>query len=176
MLLSRHEGMSDDQRRCEMRGLPLAIQNQLAKTVDSWKVQDLPNLSEAARVRWKAEQPAECPGIALGRFGGDKGLSYAVLLVRRGQAAAGFRLLSFAPRDLETPFEMAVVEESADGTARNLFIRRVPIVKFFDAKSRKRFRVSGDDGILLVDAGESEYETDVYFWTAEGYKYQPVDY
>ena len=53
---------------------------------------------------------------------------------------------------------------------------RVPISKFFDGKSKDKFQVQADEAILFVDAGEGEYETDVFFLAKGGYKHEPVDY
>ena len=58
----------------------------------------------------------------------------------------------------------------------NFFIYRVQIGKFFDEQSRRKFKVQTDECVLLVDAAENEYETDVYFWANGAYQHQPVDY
>jgi hypothetical protein len=135
------------------------------------------NLSATARERWNGDKPLGCPGIAIGRFENAKLPSYAVLLVPQVHATAGYKLLVFGPKGGESSsFEMRTVEQSNDGGAGNFFIRGVRIPKFFDEPSRKKFQVQANEGILFIDAAETEYESDVYFWTNSGYQHQPVDY
>jgi hypothetical protein len=71
---------------------------------------------------------------------------------------------------------MTIAEQSDRGSAANFFIHRVNINKFFDQSSKRKFGVAASDGILLADAGENEYETDVYFWANGRYQHQPIDY
>jgi hypothetical protein len=161
---------------CKMGTLPPDVQGHLRGEFGSWKIQVPTNLSTRARERWKSEKPLECPGIAVGRFEKDKTPSYAVLLVPQSHSGAGYKLLVFTPQTGQSPYEMRVVEQSSDSGAANLFIHRVPISKFFDEESRKKFQAQTSDGILFADAAEKEYETDIYFWANGSYQHQPVDY
>ena len=78
---------------------------------------------------------------------------------------------------VESPsYEMKAVEQSGDSGAANFFIHKVPISKFFNEQSRRKFHVRTSEGILLVDSAEKEYEADVYFWANGGYRHEPVDY
>ena len=60
--------------------------------------------------------------------------------------------------------------------AANYFLRGMPIGKFFDEASKKRFRAHTADVILLFDSAEEEYEVDVYYWSEGRYRHDPVDY
>ena len=71
---------------------------------------------------------------------------------------------------------MKTVEQSGDSHPVGLFIRSVPIAKFFGEQSKRKFHVQTNEAILLVDAGENEYETDVYFWVTDHYQHETVDY
>jgi len=73
-------------------------------------------------------------------------------------------------------FDEKILEQSDEGIGRNLFVKRVPIDKFFDKPSQLKFNVASKDGILLVDAGEKEYEADIYYWSNGKYRHDPVDY
>jgi hypothetical protein len=66
--------------------------------------------------------------------------------------------------------------DSGESGASNFFILTVPMSRFFDNESRKKFRPYTSEGILLVDAAEQEYEVDVYFWANGTYQHQPIDY
>jgi hypothetical protein len=46
----------------------------------------------------------------------------------------------------------------------------------FDEQSRRKFQVQANEGILLVDSAENEYEADVYFGANGRYQHEPVDY
>jgi hypothetical protein len=161
---------------CKMGTLPPDVQSRIKGEFGSWKVQEPTDLSTRARERWKSEKPLECPGIAVGRFENDKTPSYAVLLVPQSHSDAGYKLLVFTPQTGQPSYEMRVVEQSSDSGAANFFIHRVPISKFLDEQSRKKFQARTSDGILFADAAEKEYETDIYFWANGSYQHQPVDY
>ncbi len=161
---------------CKLGSLPADIQNRLKWEFGSWKIQEPSNLSARARERWESEKPLQCPGIAAGLFENAKKPSYAVLLVPNGHTGAGYKFLVFSSKAGQPSHETRVVEQSDGSGAANFFIRRVRISKFFDEHSKKKFQVQTSEGILLVDAAENEYETDVYFWTNGSYQHQPVDY
>jgi hypothetical protein len=46
--------------------------------------------------------------------------------------------------------------------AADVFIRRIRISRFFDEQSKQRFPVQASEGVLCVDAGDSEYDVDAY--------------
>src|SRR5215475_8207736 len=68
---------------CSPDFLPTAIKRRLNSEYNSWKIQDVLNLSASARRSWeyrKYGKPSGCPGIATGTFENDSE-AYAVLLV-----------------------------------------------------------------------------------------------
>jgi len=161
---------------CKMETLPSEIQTRLKQEFASWKMQESTDLSPSARERWKAEKPLGCPGVAVGAFRGSPTPSYAVLLVRTDHPDVGYRFLIFDRQAGKSSFGSKVIEKSDDSGASNFFVRKTRISKFFDLASRRKFQVQANDGVLLADAGEKEYEVEVYFWTSDGYQHQPVDY
>ena len=162
---------------CTSGSLPQQIQNRLTDEFRSWKIQQSADLSPRARGRWESEKPLQCPGIAAGQFEATNMKSYAVLLVPEHSPDAGYKFLVFSPKVGAKPsFEMKALEQWDGGGAANFFIRSVPIHKFFNQASRRKFQVQTTDGILLFDSAENEYETDVYFWANSGYQHEPIDY
>lgn len=161
--------------RCEEGTLPQAVRSRLKQEFATWKIQTPAALSPSARKRWEAEKPAHCPGIAVGRFDNAKALSYAILLVSRGDIDKGYRFLVFSPKDGQRSYEMRVVD-SGESDGSHFFTCAVRMSKFFNKESRKKFQAYTSDGILLLDAAEQEYEVDVYFWANGNYQHQPVDY
>jgi hypothetical protein len=111
----------------------------------------------------------------VGRFENATTPSYAVLLVPKRHAWAGYKFLVFGPEGGQPPYEMRLVDSGTTGDG-NFFVRSAGISKFFDEQSRRKFKVQTDECVLLVDAAENEYETDVYFWANGAYQHQPVDY
>ena len=81
----------------------------------------------------------------------------------------------FTPVRDKVSYNMTVLDEATDD-ASDVFIHREQVAKFFDQKSIAKFRVDADELILFADAGEKNYETDVYFWGNGGFQHQPIDY
>jgi hypothetical protein len=165
-----------DTALCASILLPTYIQETLTKDFKSWKIKDSSQFNKLTRERWQAELPHACPGIAIGKFENAKLDSYAILLVPREHQDGGYKLLAFTPSVGKVPYEIRTIEHSSDVDASQYFVHRVPISQFFDKTSRTKFRVLTNECILFVYSGENEYETDVYFWTKDGYRHEPVDY
>lgn len=173
---SRLAANSTDASTCNLGSLPSDIQTRLKSDFSSWKIQQLADLSQRARDRWKSEMPPECPGIAVGYFESAKTLSYAILLVPAGHSDMGYRLVVLSQKAGQRAYETRVVDKLDQNGAANYFIRTTPISKFFDEPSRNKFQAHTVDGILLVDSAENEYGVEVYFWSAGGYRHEPIDY
>ena len=161
---------------CKPESLPSEIQNRLKEEYGSWKIQGPADLSQRAHERWESEKPLECPGIAVGHFESAKTPSYAVLLVPKGHADAGYRFLVFSQKAGQPTYETRLADKLDQNGASNYFIHRTPISKFFDGPSRKKFQAHTVDGILLADSAENEYGVEVYFWSGGHYRHEPIDY
>jgi hypothetical protein len=84
--------------------------------------------------------------------------------------------LVFTPNGSESPDRFKTVEQSDKIGASNFFIHRIQIIKVFSTAWVKKLRANTPDGILLVDTGGSEYETDVYLWTGDKYRNEWIDH
>lgn len=168
--------VSQETSVCKLGAVPSGIQNVLKEKFGLWKVQEATNLSSHARQTWESKKPLECPGIAVGQFEGSKMPSYAVLLVPVDHPDGGYRFLAFSRKTGQASYEMAVVEQSDDRGASNYFILKIPVSKFFNEESKRKFHVQATEGILMVDSADNEYEADVYFWANGRYQHEPVDY
>src|SRR6185437_12087268 len=146
---------------CKPESLPSEIQNRLKEESRSWKIQKPADLSERARGAWEPEKPLTCPGIAVGHFESAKSLSYAVLLVPTGHSDEGYRFLVFSQKLDQPGYEVRVLDKLDEKGAANYYIQSMPISKFFDVASRKKFQAHTIDGILLSDSGENEYGVEV---------------
>jgi hypothetical protein len=158
-----------------MGSLPSDIQNRLKSDFGSWKIQEPESLSDHARKTWAGKKPPACPGKAVGLFQNAKAPSYAVLLVPVDHPDAGYRFLVFSRKTGHSSYEATVVEQSDDRGASNYFIRKVPISRFFNEESKRKFQVQATEAILMVDSAEQEYEADIYFWSKGRYRQEPVD-
>jgi hypothetical protein len=163
-------------RGCTLTVLPAEMQRHIQTNYSSWRLQDVSNLSPNAKERWQSEKPLGCPGIAVGQFEKMNQKSYAVLLVPANKPDTGYRLLVFTPDGSESPKHFKAVEQSDKIGASNFFVHGIQISKVFSTEWVKKLRPNTPDGILFVDAGESEYETDVYFWTGDKYRHEPIDH
>ncbi|SRR6266404_40765 len=160
---------------CKVGSLPSDIQSHLKGNFGTWKVQEAKTVSEHARKTWEGKKPTACPGIAVGLFQNVKAPSYAVLLVPVDHPDAGYRFLVFSRKTGQSSYEATVVEQSDENGASNYFIRKVPISKFFNEESKRKFEIQVTDAILMVDSAEQEYEADIYFWSKGRFQQQPVD-
>jgi hypothetical protein len=160
---------------CQVHALPSFVQNYLLQHEGTWRIQESKDLGPRTRERWKAEKPSQCPGIASGLFDNTKELSYAILLVPVGRDIPGYKLIVFNSEGSKHSYFVRVVDESKDANSTAFFIHTIRIGAFFDPQSKKKFNVQAQEGILLIDAGNREYEADVYFWTAGSYHCQPID-
>jgi hypothetical protein len=165
---------NQDRFPCTSEALPAAIQSQLKTDFASWKVQETKDLSSSARKRWESMKVRNCPGIAMGEFE-TANRAYAVLLVPVDHPDAAYRFVVFSGEEGQ-PFHKLVVEEWNGAGAANYFIRKVQIASFFSDAWKRKLHVASKEGILLADAGTTEYETDVYYWADQAYHHEPVDY
>lgn len=163
------------QNSCEQNPLPSQIKARLNSDFGPWKVQAPENLSKRAHATWADRKPTSCPGIAVGLFQAGTTASYAVLLVPADNPDARYRFLVFSQKPGQRSYEMSVVEKSDDRGASNFFIHKVRARDFFDEASAKRFQLQANELILMVDSGEQEYETDIYFWSNGRFRHEPVD-
>jgi hypothetical protein len=138
-----------------------------------WSVQNSGALSSTARDRWQAAKPPRCPGIAIGQFANPKNAAFAVLLVGSGQSKGEAMLLVCARDDVG--YHENVLERFSSG-ASNYFVRSAQVRQFFDAAAVRKFGVASTDSIVLFDAGKDDYGVEVYFWTGDGFRHEPVDY
>ncbi len=161
---------------CQLDSLPSPIRHRLRQEYGSWRVQEAANLSQRGHERWESEKPLRCPGIAVGSFESAQTPSYALLLVPTVNADAGYRFVVFSQRPGQSDYEATLLDKLDEAGAANYFVRGIPIGKFFDQASKKRFNAHGSDIILLFDSAEKEYEVDVYYWSEGHYRHNPVDY
>lgn len=161
---------------CQWGSLPSSIHAYLLQHYGTWGIQRPENLGSRARERWEAEKPIECPGIASGLFENNEQPSYALLLVPARRGDRGYRLLVFSSEDDKTSYAVRIVDHSEDADGSAFFIHTIRIGRFFDSKSRRKFQAQARQGILLIDAGQNEYEADVYYFTGLKYQMQWIDY
>jgi len=166
----------DTANLCDLKRLPADIQNRLRTDFDSWKVQASDNLSHQASLTWAGEKTLACPGFAAGFFRSAKQLSYVVLLVPSDHPDSAYRFVVFNPGVENAAYEELIVEKSGEYGASNFYIQKVPVSKFFDGVSKKKFKVQTADAILMVDSAKNEYGAVIYFWTSNGFRREPVDY
>jgi hypothetical protein len=176
LAFGQQSASKQESRLCQLDSLPKAIQLRLKQEYGSWRIQEAPNLSQRARERWESEKPLRCPGIAVGSFESAQTPSYAFLLVPTVNADAGYRFVVFSQRPGQSNYEPTLLDKLDEAGGANYFVRGTPIGKFFDQASKKRFNAHTSDVILLFDSAEKEYEVDVYYWSENHYRHDPVDY
>lgn len=155
--------------------VPEEIRHILKEQFTGWMIQTPEKLSATTRERWESEKQLQCPGLARGLFNDARVPAYAALLIPTDHPDAGFKFLIFSRGAKPSSFDVTVIDQSSVG-GEDVFIRTTPVRKFFDAKSREKFQAFAKEAVLFVNAGESEYETDIYFFANGAYRHEPVDY
>jgi hypothetical protein len=171
----RVQASRGERRPCNVSQLPSEIQTRISTDFRAWEVQSTENLNHAARLRWEGEQSSGCPGIAKGSFKDSTQTSYAVVLVRSDRRDSAYKLVVFSHQKGSSAYEESIVEKSDRGGS-DFFIRQVPVAKFFNETSKKKFHVHATEAILMIDSAENEYEADIYFWSDGCFHQEPVDY
>ena len=170
-----HAGATEIAGHCDLTALPAEIQSALPRDFSGWKVQQSSNLGKTARNSWSARKPGACPGVAVGQFEGGPTTSYALLLVPANSGERGYILAVYGRESGAEAFSAKLIEKSSDADGTSFFIRSEPVDKPFSEASRKKYRMSARDAIALIDAGENEYEVEVYFWANGRFESTPVD-
>jgi hypothetical protein len=162
---------------CKPEILPLDIRNQISTRFPSWRIQEPSDLNPLARGIWKDSAPSgDCPGIAVGQFDGGASSSYAVFLVSTNHPKTGKRFLIFRSTSGQPSHELKLVERDETAEAGNFFVRTIQLAEFFNPQWVQKLGARAKEGILFLDAGEQEYEADVYYWAQGRYRHEPVDY
>jgi len=86
-----------------------------------------------------------------------------------------YKLLVFTPSASQPRDAVTVVDQGSRGGAADFFVHVVPINRFFSPEWVRRLHVKTGEGFLFVDAGESEYEADVYYWADGQYQHEAID-
>lgn len=166
---------SDELPSCKTTSLPADVQIHLSQQFASWRLKQSADLSSNAHGRWMAEKPLQCPGLATVKLQNANLPSYAALLVPESHSQKGYEVLVFTRKANDNTYDFEIVE-SGDSGGDDIFIHATRLKSFFDERSRKRFHAYSSEGLLIFDAGEKEYEVDIYFWSDGSYKHQSVDY
>jgi|SRR5215467_9265143 len=161
---------------CKLDALPSGIQLQLKQKFGFWKIQEPETLSESAQKTWGGVHKPDCPGIAVGLFQDPNTPVYAILLVPAEHPNDGYTFLVFSRKSGLSSYELTVVEKSSGPGASNCFLSAVPISRFFDEKSQKKFQEQASQAILMVYSSDQEYESNIYFWADGRYREEPVDF
>lgn len=160
---------------CGASALPSEIQVALARDFSDWRIQQASNLTDMAHGRWAGDKQTACAGLAVGRFTGMDTTDYALLLVPAHAGDPGYELVVYKRATQQAGYAKTVVEKSGHAKARNYFIRSVPASEWIDGVMIKSPRVQSADGIEVIDCGEDEYQTDVYFWSNGKFTHEAID-
>ncbi len=117
----------------------------------------------------------DCPGVAVGSFESNDTTSYALVLVPIGNPDSAYRFVVFTPGSSASANEFRVVEQWDKAGASNYFVHKIRISRAFSSEWVRKLHAKARDGILFVDAADTEYEADVYFWTGNQYQHEPLD-
>jgi hypothetical protein len=144
---------------CAEDKLPRGVLKILETKFAAWQVEKAEDMDAYDRELWLKAHPDKCPGIAVGHFRSKERLSYAVLLIPRGQDESGYRLLTFA-KETTGDFVTQLLEEVKQGSSGFPVIIAVPPGEYSDPEEETRVRLNLD-GIL---AERLEVGAILYYW------------
>jgi hypothetical protein len=163
-------------RLCDSIHLPSALRNRLESDFASWKTQAVTDLSTYAKQRWRSEKPLACPGIVAGRLQTAEHDTYVLLLVSRNGSDNAYRLVAFVPSDNAGSYVPQLIEQWDKGGSSHYFVHTIQLDKVFSPTWVRKLHVKVSQGVLFVDAAESEYGAEVYFWADGKYRHESIDY
>lgn len=161
---------------CVAGEAPASITEYLSRRYNGWRVKQPSDLGKVARERWESQSPLSCPGLAPVNLDIPGRPSYAFLLIPLREQRGGHIFLVVSPGSANSEPSATVISESRDDGGADIFIFKESISRLFDSSLRKRYHALGRDGIMLIDAGEHEYEADFYYRTKGGFGTLTVDY
>jgi hypothetical protein len=164
-----------DADECGASALPAEIQSTLARDFAAWKIQQASALGGMAHGRWAGEKRAACAGLAVGRFTGKDTKDYGLLLVPARAGDRGLKFVVFSRASEQAGYKALILEEFGEANAADFFIRSTPASDWFGSVKNKALYVQAADCIEMIDCGEKEYETDLYYWSKGKFTREWID-
>jgi hypothetical protein len=159
---------------CDEIQLPTKVREQLKTIYPTWTIQNHQSLSKTALSRWSSQKPMGCPGAIEGEFLPDGTRAYILLIVPREYHDSRYQLVIMR-EVVGQNIRPETIETSEAPGACNYFLQMVRTSDYFSREKAKRFKPQAKESFLVLDAGEQEYEVDLYFWSEGRFNNSPVD-
>ena len=173
--LGQAEVSKHDEKSCSTNTLPTELQKKLAEQFANWRIQELRDLSPAAKARWYAGYYTGCPGLAAGEFRENGRGSYALLLVPAEKPDSAYRLVMYTPAAAKSAEEFDVLDKQDAPGASNFFVTSEKTADLFDAAARRNSDITAKETMVAFEVGENQYQVNAYYWADGAYRAVPLD-
>ena len=152
---------------CDSSALPAPAQHLLTVKFSKWRPKLVSDLDTDDQQLWvAAKQGKTCPGMVAGHFETEDKISYALLLVPKSNANAGYKIIVLSEDASDNSYQWKVVDHADAGAELGLVISKVPPGKYSDWDGNKSIQLKLDG--LQVEWMESAAL--VYYWSSGQYR------
>jgi hypothetical protein len=132
-----------------------------------WRPKQLSDMGADDQQLWlNGPNGNESPGIAMGHFQFPHELSYAVLLVRKSDPSAGYKLLVFSKGPSKEAFSWKLLDHAEGQTCSCLVISKTEPGKYSDWENKRSVQLKLD-GIQME---WMEKGAQLYYWSESRYR------
>jgi hypothetical protein len=148
--------------------IPPDAQALIASKFPGWRVKLLSDLGADDHQLWTKAKPRECPGIATGHFEDADSLAYAVVLVDKSDANAGYKIVVLSKSAKTEAFAVRILDhaEGARNGASSLVISKLGPGTYPNFDQTKSLRLKLDS----INVEWLEAAAVVYYWSNGRYR------
>ncbi len=122
--------------------------------------------AEDQQIWLSGTQSKACPGMVSGNFEAAGRVSYALLLVPKSNAIAGYKVVVLSKRATEEAYEWKEVDHAEASGSSGIVISKVPPGKYSDSEDTKSVQLKLD-GLLVEWMEKGAF---LYYWSAGQYR------
>ncbi len=148
---------------CRNAILPARAQSLIANKFPEWRTKRLSDLGTDDQQLWTKAHPAECPGFTAGHFEEPNVVAYALILVPKSDADAGYMLAVLSTNLTSEDFAVKILDHAKGprSGASNLVISRLRPGTYPNFDGTKSLRLKLDS----INVEWIEAAAIVYYWS-----------
>jgi hypothetical protein len=153
---------------CRNAVLPTRAQSLIAHTFTEWRTKRVSDLGTDDQQLWTKAHPAECPGVAAGHFQEPDLLAYALVLVPKSDANAGYMIVVLSRNTTSEDYAVKILDHAKGprSGAANLVVSRLRPGTYPNFDGTKSLRLKLD----TINVEWIEAAAVVYYWASGQYR------
>jgi hypothetical protein len=152
---------------CDSSVLPAAARDLLALKFSQWRPKVVSDMDTDDQQLWlSATKGKACPGLVSGHFETPDKASYALLLVPKSNADAGYKVIVLSQRGADDSYDWRLVDHADAPANVGIVISKVPPEKYSDWENNKSIQLKLD-GLQVEWMEKGAF---VYYWSAGHYR------